>query len=136
MSAILLAEDNPGDVFLVRQAMAEYRLEAELFVAGDGDEWLALLQRIGEDVPRPDLMLLDLNIPRIDGPELFRSTRAHPLCSDVPLLVVSSSDSVKDRAWTSEYRVAGYFRKPSDYKEFLKLGSVMRDILAGQMNRP
>jgi len=134
--AILLAEDNPGDVYLVRQALIEHRVDAELFVAQNGDEWTALLERVGRDVPRPDLLLMDLNIPRIDGRELFRCVRAHPLCADVPLVVVSSSDSVKDRVWTNEFRVARYFRKPSDYDAFLHLGAVIRDLFRGKSAGP
>ncbi len=128
---LFLAEDNPGDVLLVRQALREHRLEFELFVAPDGDKLDALLRRVGKEVPAPDVLLLDLNIPRADGPELFRRVRSHPLCADAPLIVFSSSDSPRDRSWTSEFRVSRYFRKPSEWEEFMKLGEVVREV-AGQ----
>jgi chemotaxis family two-component system response regulator Rcp1 len=125
---ILLAEDNPGDVFLVREALREHRLEFELFVAENGDKVAALLERVGKSVPQPDVLLLDLNLPGIEGKQLFQQVRAHPLCANVPIVVVTSSDSPKDRAWTSEFQVSHYFRKPSDFEEFLSLGAVVREV--------
>jgi DNA-binding response OmpR family regulator len=125
---ILLAEDNPGDVFLVREALREHRLEFELFVADNGDRVTALLERLGKTVPQPDVLLLDLNLPGIEGKQLFQQVRAHPLCANVPIVVVTSSDSPKDRAWTSEFGVSYYFRKPSEFDEFLALGAVVREV--------
>jgi CheY-like chemotaxis protein len=125
---ILLVEDNPGDVLLVREALREQRLEYELFVADNGDKAARLLSRLGSSVPAPDVLLLDLNIPGIDGKELFQRVRAHPLCVDTPLVVVTSSDSQRDREWTGEFNVSHYFRKPSDFQEFLKLGAIVRKL--------
>jgi len=126
--AIFLAEDNPGDVFLVREALLQHHLDFELYLSSDGDKLTALLERINVDVPVPDIFLLDLNLPRIDGPELFRRVRAHPFCAHTPLIVVSSSDSARDHAWTSEFNVSHYFRKPSHLDEFFKLGAIVRDL--------
>jgi CheY-like chemotaxis protein len=126
--AVLLAEDNAGDVFLVREALLEHRLDFELYLAGDGDKLTALLERVGIDVPAPDVLMLDLNLPCIDGPELFRRVRAHPLCAHTPLIVISSSDAARDHAWTSEFGVSHYFRKPSHLDEFLQLGAIVRKL--------
>lgn len=125
---VFLAEDNAGDVFLVRLALSEHHLDFELLVAEHGDQVTELLERIGKDLPAPNVLLLDLNLPRMDGPELFSRVRAHPLLKDVPLIVVTSSDSPKDHAWTSEYRVSYYFKKPSNLEEFLQLGAVIRGL--------
>lgn len=125
---IFLAEDNPGDVFLVRHALQERQLDFELFVAEDGDKIEALLDRIGKDVPAPHILLLDLNLPKMDGPELFRRVRSHPACADVPLVVVTSSDSPKDHAWTGGFRVSHYFRKPSRLAEFMQLGEIIETL--------
>lgn len=122
---ILLAEDNPGDVALVREALEVNGLSVDLYVAANGREVTALLQRIGVDVPRPDAVLLDLNIPGVESSEMFRQVRAHPLCAEVPIVVVTSSDSPRDRAWTKEWGVSEYFRKPTDYDEFMRLGKVV-----------
>lgn len=125
---VFLAEDNAGDVLLVRRVLTEHKLEFELLVAEHGDNVTELLERIGKDLPAPNVLLLDLNLPRMDGPELFSRVRAHPLCKDVPLIVVTSSDSPKDHAWTSEYEVSHYFRKPSNLEEFMQLGTVIRSL--------
>ncbi len=125
---VFLAEDNICDVLLIRRAFEEHQLQFELLVAADGDEVTALLGRIGKDLPAPNLLMLDLNLPRMEGKELFRCVRAHPLCGKIPLLVATSSDSPHDHAWTSEFEVAHYFRKPSKLDEFLRLGAVVRNL--------
>jgi chemotaxis family two-component system response regulator Rcp1 len=126
---ILLAEDNPGDVLLVREALELQRLEFELCVAEDGDRLRNILTRLGKDLPRPDVVLLDINLPRIDGPELFQSIREHPLCADAPVIAVTSSDSPRDRAWTDQFRVTHYFRKPSSYDAYMQLGKLVCSVL-------
>lgn len=127
---ILLAEDNVGDVLLVREALREQAIEFEMFVAENGEKAVLLLDRLGREVPCPDLILMDLNLPGVEGPELFKKVRAHPVCSEVPIIVVTSSDSPKDRAWTREFGVSHYFRKPSSYEEYMKLGSVVREVVS------
>ena len=76
--------------------------------------------------------LLDLNLPKVDGPQVLREFRKHPECSDTPVIVITSSDAREDRARMEELRVARYFRKPSDYGAFLRLGAVVREV-AGRM---
>jgi len=126
---ILLAEDNPGDVLLVRQALREHFSDIEMFVADTGEKAAALLDRVGKELPRPDVLVLDLNLPGVEGTELFQKVRDHPLCADTPIVVVTSSNSPKDRAWTATFGIAHYFRKPSDFDEFMKLGAVVREIV-------
>lgn len=126
---IFVVEDNPADVFLVRQALQQEQLNFQLFLAEDGDTALSLLDRVGKGVPTPDVLLLDLNLPGVDGHELFQRVRQHPLCKDVPIVVFTSSDSPRDRAWTSDFQISHYFRKPSDYDEFMKLGEIIRSLV-------
>jgi CheY-like chemotaxis protein len=127
---ILLAEDSQSDTFLIRLALREHQIDSQLFLAENGDRMVQLLEKIGSEIPAPDLLMLDLNLPCIDGPELFRKVRMHPCCSETPLVVVTSSDAPRDHDWTSEFRVSHYFRKPSSLPEFLKLGAVVRDLLS------
>ena len=129
---IFLAEDNPGDVELVREALREHKIDHTLTVASDGREAKRFIQRIGSapDAPRPDLVLLDLNLPKADGYELIAALHAHPLGSGIPVIVVTSSDARKDRERAAALDVAHYFRKPSELIEYLQLGSIIRDLAA------
>lgn len=127
--SIFLAEDNPGDVMLVRQALHEHKLDFDLFIAETGAGVVGLLDRIGKDLPVPDLFLLDLNLPGIEAPELFRRVRDHADCANAPIVVVTSSESSRDRAWTARFRISHYFRKPLEFEEYMKLGAVVRTVL-------
>jgi CheY-like chemotaxis protein len=128
---VLLAEDNRGDVLLVREALAEHGIPADLFVMRDGGEALDYISRIGEldRTPCPDLVLLDLNLPKVDGLDILAEFRKHPQCTHTPVIVISSSDAPRDRERAGALGVTRYFRKPSDLDEFLKLGSVVREVI-------
>jgi|1185.fasta_scaffold533186_1 chemotaxis family two-component system response regulator Rcp1 len=126
---VLLAEDNPGDVVLVRDALQQQSFDFELVVVDNGDKMRSFLDTPEDNRPGPDVLLLDLNLPRVDGPDMFRLLRDHPCCSNVPLIVITSSDSPRDRAWTEEFGVAHYFRKPSNYDAFMKLGELVRSVV-------
>jgi len=125
---IFLAEDNPADVDLVREALREYEVEYELWLASDGQEAKRFIERMGTgpDSPCPDLIMVDLNLPLVSGHELIALFRKHPQCVQTPLIVVTSSDSRKDREQSAEFG-ARYFRKPSELGEFLELGAVVRE---------
>jgi CheY-like chemotaxis protein len=125
-----LAEDCRADIYLVRKALAQSGLDHELFVVEDGGGAMSLLDRIGRDVPRPDVLLMDLNLPKVDGAELIRLFKQNPDCKSVPVIVVTSSDSPKDRARTAELGISAYFRKPSELAEFMRLGSLVREVLS------
>ena len=128
---VLLAEDNRGDVLLVREALAEHGISAELFVMRDGGEALDYISGIGEPnrPPCPDLVLLDLNLPKVDGLDILAEFRKHPQCAHTPVIVISSSDAPLGRERAGALGVARYFRKPSDLDEYLKLGSVVREVI-------
>ncbi len=129
---IFLAEDNPGDVELVRVALREHAIVCHLSLATDGFEAKRFIERMGSDpdAPCPDLLLLDLNLPKADGHEVFAMFRAHPLCVHTPVIVVTSSDAQTDRERAAALGAAHFFRKPSDLGEFLKLGGVIRQVAA------
>ena len=128
---ILLAEDNHGDVLLVREALREHRLEHKLYLVRDGLQAERYIERIGqaEDAPCPDVLLLDLNLPHRDGHELLQLFRAHPLCGSKPVIIITSSDAEKDRKRAAELGATRYFKKPSDVDEFIRLGAVIREVV-------
>ena len=138
MLNILLAEDNIGDILLVQQALEEHRIEHQLHLVRDGAEALAYVARMGEtgEVPCPDLVLLDLNLPKVEGWEVLSELRKHPDCAHTPVIVVTSSEMQKDRERLAELGVTRYFKKPSDFEAFLKLGGVVREVaLAASLAR-
>jgi two-component system, chemotaxis family, response regulator Rcp1 len=126
---VLLAEDNPADVLLVRDALLQQSLDFELVVMDDGDKIRSFLNDPEHQNPNLDVLLLDLNLPRVNGPDMFRLLRGHPCCCETPVIVITSSDSPRDRDWTEEFHVAHYFRKPSNYDDFMKLGEVVRSVV-------
>jgi two-component system, chemotaxis family, response regulator Rcp1 len=129
---ILLAEDNPGDVYLVQKALQQHHILHRLYVVHDGAEAMAWVALIGEPggTPRPDLLLLDLNLPKFDGRQILSEFRKHPGCAQSPVIAVTSSDAPKDRARMAELGVARYFRKPLEFDAFLQLGAVVREVVA------
>jgi CheY-like chemotaxis protein len=131
---ILLAEDNHGDVLLVREALQEHRIQHQLHVVQDGQEALDYVVRMGKpnEEPCPDVMLLDLNLPKADGPAVLSEFRKHPECTHTPVIVVTSSDSPKDRARMAELGISYYFRKPSDFASYMQLGAVIRQVIERQ----
>jgi CheY-like chemotaxis protein len=131
---VLLAEDNIGDVRLVSRALREHHIDHELQLVEDGEQALAHIKTMGKPgfPPCPDVLLLDLNLPMVDGPEVLREFRKHPACAHTPVIVVSSSYAVKDREPLTQFGIARYFRKPSDLVEFMKLGAVVKEVVEGK----
>ena len=130
---ILLAEDNRGDVLLIREALREHHVEHDLYVLNDGLQAARYIEHLGEasDTPWPDLLLLDLNLPHWDGHELLQLFRAHPLCKGIPVIVITSSGAEADRKRAAELGATRYFQKPSDLDEFIRLGAVVREVVEG-----
>jgi CheY-like chemotaxis protein len=128
---ILLAEDSPGDVFLVQQALAEHEIIHTLHVVRDGDEALMFLAGMGEqnELPCLDLLLLDLNLPKVDGTQVLREFRKHPACMETPVIVITSSDAPKDRRRIELLGANAYFRKPSDLDEYMTLGAIIKEVV-------
>lgn len=129
---ILLAEDNDGDVFLVRRALEKQGLSCKLVVAHNGEEALRLLDTADSGPPgdAPELILLDLNLPRVDGSEILAHLRRTPTFSGTPVIVLTSSDSPGDRDLAMSLGANAYFRKPTDLQAFMQLGQVIADALA------
>jgi DNA-binding response OmpR family regulator len=115
---------------LVREAIRMENLPVDVHLAKDGQAALAFIAKAEQDpdAPCPQVLLLDLNLPKVDGFEVLRRLRASEKFKAIPVLIVSSSDSPADRSRAVKYG-AGYFRKPPSYDEFLKLGVVLRELL-------
>jgi chemotaxis family two-component system response regulator Rcp1 len=119
---ILLVEDNPADVRLTQEALKEAaHARTRLHVAGDGVEALEFLHRQGDFVaaPRPDLMLLDLNLPRDDGRQVLAEVKGDPDLRRIPVVVLTTSPSEDDILHAYDQHVNSYIRKPVDLDEFL-----------------
>lgn len=125
---ILLAEDNPGDVFLVREALREHKVAVNLHLVEDGETAIAYLEQVAREaaVDCPDLILLDLNLPTAEGTLVLERLRSLPQCGATPVIVVSSSENPRERKQVEELGAVAYFRKPCDLDGFLALGELVR----------
>ena len=120
---ILLVEDNPGDVRLMREIFREVLTSIHLHVVNDGLEAIAFLRREGFDrnAPRPDLILLDLNMPKMDGRELLAVIKNDASLRIIPTVVLTSSKADDDIAASYSLQVSSYLRKPLTFKELQAL---------------
>jgi chemotaxis family two-component system response regulator Rcp1 len=125
---ILLGEDNPADVYLIRQALDEIGITYDLKVAVHGGEVLDLVA--GKPSGVPDLIVLDLNLPRHEGLEILKFIRESVDLSRVPVVILTSSDSPKDRIAASELGADCYIRKPSNLDEFMAIGRTFHSLLS------
>jgi CheY-like chemotaxis protein len=130
MPEILLAEDNPADVYLIREALKEHKVECTMRTAADGKDVLTLIAASGTTW-NPDLIILDLNLPRHDGIEILQKVRATRAIAHVPVVVLTSSDSPRDRLTANELGATRYVRKPSNLEQFLQLGAIFKELLTG-----
>jgi CheY-like chemotaxis protein len=121
--SILLVEDNPGDVRLTREALREGKVSNDLQVARDGVEALDLLARRGRfaDAARPDLILLDLNLPRKDGREVLAELKAHETLRRIPVVVLSTSRAEEDIRVSYDLHANCYIPKPVDLDRFIEV---------------
>lgn len=128
---ILVVEDSKTDVFLIREAIAIAQVNADLHFVSDGDAATQFFDCADADAnaPCPALVLLDLNLPKKNGDDVLKHLRASARCGRAAVLIVSSSDLTSDREAVARLGVDGYFRKPTDYYEFMKLGPLVKSLL-------
>jgi chemotaxis family two-component system response regulator Rcp1 len=127
---ILLVEDNPGDVRLMQEALREGRAPNHLTVVGDGEQAMAFLRREGcwAQAPRPDLVLLDLNLPRKDGREVLREVKDDPGLRRIPVVVMTTSHAEADVMKSYDLHANCYIPKPVDLDEFIAMMRVVEDF--------
>lgn len=127
---ILLVEDSPGDVRLTQEALAEGKIRTNLHVAGDGEQALQFLRR--EEpfaaAPRPDLIMLDLNLPRVDGREVLATIKADSSLRLIPVVVLTTSSADEDIHRVYGLNANCYITKPVDYEQFIRVVRSIEDF--------
>lgn len=127
---ILMVEDDPGDVFLIREALKSSALSYTLHHADNGEKALDFLYRRGpfESAERPDLILLDLNLPRVNGIEVLRDIKTVPELSVIPVIVLTTSKSEGDASLCRELGANSFISKAPSFEEFLEVGKVIENF--------
>jgi chemotaxis family two-component system response regulator Rcp1 len=130
---VLLVEDNAADVNLIQKALVDAQLACALHVVRDGAKAVDFMDRVDADetLPRPDLVLLDLNLPKVSGEQVLKRIRLSPRCGQTKVLIVSSSNAAADRDRAMALGATDYFRKPFSLDEFMRLGPKVREMLPG-----
>jgi CheY-like chemotaxis protein len=133
---VLLCEDNPADVNLVEAALRASGLSYKLQIAHNGEEARALIQSLGTAISCPDVILMDLNLPPVDGRELIRVLRENRACAETPIVVLASSVWPGDEQGLRRLGVNRCIRKPTNLRDFLEIGEHVRELLeASKRNR-
>lgn len=127
---ILLAEDSPGDADLAREALEESKLKNRLYTVVDGQEALDFLYRRGEyqNVPRPDLILLDLNMPRVDGREVLKIVKEDEDLRSIPVVILTTSRAEEDILKTYNLHANCYITKPLDLDKFIEVVAAIENF--------
>jgi CheY-like chemotaxis protein len=135
---VLLVEDDPGDVLLTKEAFADNKVRNNLNVVNDGEEATAYLRREGEhaDAPRPDLVLLDLNLPRKDGREVLRDIKADPELRSIPVVVLTTSEADEDILNSYALHANAYVTKPVDFDSFIRIVRQIDDFFVSVVKLP
>ena len=124
---VLLVEDDPGDTLMIKEAFADNKVRNRLSCVSDGVEALAFLRREGQyaDAPRPDLILLDLNLPRKDGREVLEEVKADPELRTIPVVILTTSEAEEDVLRSYSLHANAYVTMPVDFERFI---AVVRQI--------
>ena len=124
---VLLVEDDPGDVLMTREAFEHYMIRNVLHVVTDGEQALQYLRRTGDyaGAPRPGLILLDLNLPRLDGLEVLAELKADPVLKVIPVVILTTSQAQQDVLRSYALHANAYVSKPVDFEHFV---DVIRQI--------
>jgi len=138
MIQILLVEDDPGDVLITREAFAENKVKNQLSVVADGEAALGFLRREGDfaSAPRPDLILLDLNLPRKPGHEVLAEIKSDPVLQRIPVVILTTSDAEEDIVRSYDLHANAYVTKPVDFDCFLNVVRQIDDFFVTVVKLP
>ena len=129
---VLIVEDNKADLLLIRESLKHMHVDAELIVAGDGAKAITVLEEADRNpkAPCPDVVLLDINLPKRSGREVLYVLRRSERCAGARVIVVTSSGLQRDRDDMAGLGANEYFCKPCDYAEFMSLGEAVKRLLS------
>ena len=135
---VLLAEDDPGDVLLVRESFQDHKVGNTLTVVSDGVEAMALLRREGRytDAARPDLVILDLNLPRMNGTEVLAEIKSDQGLKSIPVVVLTTSEAADDVARSYQLHANAYITKPVDFERFRQIVHQIDEFFVGIVRLP
>lgn len=129
MTDLFMIEDNPMDIELMTMALRESGLEFTLHIADNGERGGELLEKAGRGLPVPDLVLIDLNIPRVSGLELLAIARANPALQEIPIVIFSGSLNPRDVDAATKGGATAFFPKPLDVDGFFAAGQKLIEML-------
>ena len=135
---ILVIDDNPTDIMIMSEALKSTKVQVDLRTACDGISGLEFLRRMGPntDAPRPDLILLDLNMPRKNGHEVLAEIKADEVLRTIPVVMLTTSQSEDDLAKAYAAHVNCYIRKPVDFEKFVQVVSSIEDFWFAVVSLP
>ncbi|MCZ3364298.1 MULTISPECIES: response regulator [Methanobacterium] len=135
---ILLVEDNPADARLIKEVFKDTKTKNRLYVVKDGVEAMAFLNQEFEytDIPRPDVILLDLNLPRKDGREVLKELKEDDILKRVPIVILTTSSAEEDIIKTYNNHANCYITKPVDFDQFLKVINSIEDFWLSVVKLP
>jgi CheY-like chemotaxis protein len=136
--SVLLVEDDPGDVLLIREAFEDHKVGNMLSVVSDGVEAMRYVRGEGEhaDAVRPDLILLDLNLPRKSGIEVLEEIKNDPRLATIPIVVLTTSEAEEDILGAYKLHANAYITKPVDFEQFSQIVHKIDDFFIGLVKLP
>jgi CheY-like chemotaxis protein len=138
MIEVLLVEDDPGDVLMTREALEGNGITSHLWVVGDGAEALDFLHKRGEygQAPTPDLVLLDLNLPKVHGREVLAEVKNDPVLRQIPVVVLTTSEAEEDVHHSYDLHANAYVTKPVDFERFAEVVRQIDDFFVQVVRLP
>ena len=135
---VLLVEDDPGDVLMTQEAFADYKIANRLSVVSNGEDAIAYLRKQDRfaEAPTPDLVLLDLNLPRRDGREVLQEIKRDPELRRIPIVVLTTSEAEEDVVAAYDLHANAYVRKPVDFDQFVAAVQAIDDFFITVVRLP